>query len=239
MLDLLKSYRQPVPPWLRRITVEDVHRGPDRWMKHFLKDAIVYPGSGLDGSPLRQMAGVAHSFIYLDLSVGLAQIKQAFLAEGEDRSGLSSHGLLAMAEFDPAPFLAGGEVQAPNAAAESRQSSYGIWAIFNRRDGMGRFAFLALGGEALNAISALYPSTPPKGIVLQEHSFDANPWGEWSGPLNRYAHEHWDTPPEWLILGRDHGQFSHHRGRYEPLGQDLAIESMHGSWRVIHKFHVE
>lgn len=239
MLDFMSAYRQPVPSWLRRLTVNDIHRGPGTWMKHFLVQAVAYPGSGMDGSPIRQMAGVGHAFLYLDLTLGLAQIKQAILAEGEDGSGLSGHGLLTMAEFDPTPFLAGGVLQAPRAPAESQHRSYGLWAIFNRRDGSGRFALMALGGEALNAISALYPSTPPKGIVIQEHSFDANPWGEWTGPLTACAHEHWDSPPEWLILGRDRGQFSHHRGRYEPLGQDRAIESMHGSWRVIHKFHME
>ena len=239
MLDFLRGHRQPVPSWLRRVTVKDVHRGPGPWIQHFLDEAIVYPGSGLDGSPIRQMGGVAHAFLYLDLSVGLAQIKQAIQADGEDQSGLSNLGLLAMAEFDPGPILAESRIHAPQSPTESQHSNYGLWAIFNRRDHEGRFAFMALGGEAIAAISALYPSTPPKGIVLQEHAFDANPWGEWTGPLNAYADEHWSAPPEWLVLGKDRGQFSHHRGRYEPLGEDRAIESTHGSWRVIHKTQTE
>lgn len=235
MLDFLTAHKQPVPSWLRRITVEAVQRGPATWMNKFLKEAIVYPGSGLDGSPIRQMAGVAQAFLFLDFHVGPTQIKRAIQGEVEVRSGLSSHRLLAITEFDPSPFLTGNTVQAPREHAPSQHSSCGLWAIFDRCDGGGRFAFMALGGEAINAISTLYPSTPPKGLVLQEHAFDVNPWGEWSAPLTTYAHEHWDMPPEWLILGRDRGQFSHPRGRYGLLGEDLAVESMHGSWREIYK----
>lgn len=228
MLDFLKDYQQPVPSWLRRITVKDVKRGPGPWMKRLLAEAVVYPGSGLDISPIRQMDGVAHAFLFLDLWVGIEQIKQTISAEG-----LSDHELLAMAEFDPSPYTALGNDQAPQTTGDDQRQSYGIWAVFARREGGGRFAFMALGTEAINALLALYPTTSPKGLVLQEHSFDRNPWGEWTGPLNRFAHDHWDTPPEWLILGRDHGSFRHHRGSYESLGEDRAFESMHGSWRVI------
>lgn len=234
MLDFLKDYQQPVPSWLRRITAKDVQCGPRPWMKRFLDEAVIYPGAGLDMSPIRQMKGVAHAFLFIDFSVGVEQIKQTILAEG-----LSDHELLAMAEFDPSPCMELGNVQAPQITGDYQGQSYGILAVFNRHEGWGRFAFMAFGAEAIYALSALYPTTPPRGIVLQEHAFDANPWGEWTGPLNAYAHEHWDSPPEWLVLGIDRGQFSHHRGRYEPLGEDWAIESAHGDRRVIHKFQRE
>ena len=212
----------------RRITARDVQCGPGPWMKRFRDEAVVYPGSGLDMSPIRQMKGVAHAFLFVDFSVGIEKIKQAILADG-----FSDNELLAMVEFDPLPYMALGNVQAPQTTGDYQGQSYGIWAVFTRREGGGRFAFMALGAEAIYALSALYPTTSPKGLVLQEHSFDRNPWGEWTGPLNRFAHDHWDTPPEWLILGRDHGSFRHHRGSYESLGEDRAFESMHGSWRVI------
>lgn len=239
MLKFLESHQQPVPSWLRRMTVKDVHRGPDKWMKRFLDEAIVYPGSGTDGSPIRQMQGIAHAFLFLDLFVGLEQIKQTLMVEGKELFGPSRPQLVAMAEFNPVPFLAAGDLQAPGPRDELQRDSYGIWAILDHPEGGGRFAFMALGTEGMNALSALYPSTPPKGIVLQEHSFDSNPWGEWERPITSFAEEHWELPPEWLILGRDRSWFSHRAGHYEPLGEDQAFESMHRSWRVIHKFHRE
>lgn len=228
MLDFLNDYQQPVPSWLRRITAKDVQCGPGPWMKRFLDEAVVYPGSGLDMSPIRQMKGVAHAFLFVDFSVGIENIKQAILADGG-----SDHELLAMVEFDPLPYTALGNIQAPQTTGDDQRQSYGIWTVFNRRGVGGRFALMALGAEAIYALSALYPSTPPKGIVLEEHAFDANPWSEWTGPLNAYADAHWSAPPEWLVQGRDRGQFGHRLGQYKTLGEDHACESMHGSWRVI------
>ena len=221
MLDFMRAHQRPVPSWLRRITAKEVYQGPGRWMKRFLSEAIVYPGSGTDVSPLRQMEGVAHSFLFLDLSVRLDRIKEAIQGGFVDQDGYPTCRLVGMAEFDPEPFLAGGTIHAPQPPADYHEHRFGVWAVLNRLDGGGRVAVMALGAEAMGAISALYPATPPKGLVIQEHGFYCNPWGSWRGPLTRYADEHWATPPEWLILG-DHSRFDHPHGHYEPLGEDLC-----------------
>ncbi len=238
MLDFMKGQGRPVPSWLRRITAKDVYQGPDRWMKRFLSEAIVYPGSGTDISPLRQMEGVAHSFLFLDLSVRLDRIKEAIQGGFVDQDGYPTCRLVGMSEFDPEPILVGGTIHAPQPPADYPEHRFGVWAVLNRLDGGGRVAIMALGAEAIRAISALYPTTPPKGLVVQEHGFYCNPWGSWREPLTRYANEHWATPPEWLILG-DHSRFEHRHGHYEPLGEDFAVESMHGDWRVIHHLRGE
>jgi hypothetical protein len=232
----MKGQERPVPSWLRRITAREVLEGPARWMKRFLEAAIVYPGSGTDVSPMRQMEGVAHVFLFLDLSIRLDQIKENIQAGFEDGNGYMAYSVLARAEFDPEPFLAGGTIHAPQPPADYHERRFGVWAVLNRLDGGGRVALMAIGAEAMGAISALYPTTPPKGLVIQEHGFYCNPWGSWREPLTRYANEHWATPPEWLIVGREQGLFEHCRGQYERLGADLAVESMHGDWRVIRKF---
>ena len=238
MLDFMKGQERPVPSWQKRITANEVREGPGRWMDRFLKEAIVYPGSGTDVSPMRQMEGVAHSFLFLDLSIRLDQIKEALKGGLVDQDGYPTCRLVAMSEFDPEPFLAGGTVQAPHPPGDYHQHRFGIWAVLNRLDGGGRVAIMALGTEAMGAISALYPATPPKGLVIQEHGFYCNPWGSWREPLTRYANGNWSTPPEWLILG-DHSRFDHPHGHYEPLGEDLAVESMHQDWRVIHHLRGE
>jgi hypothetical protein len=238
MLDFMRAHQRPVPSWLRRITAREVQEGPGRWMKRFLSQTLVYPGSGTDASPLRQMEGVAHSFLFLDLSVRLDRIKENIQVGFMDQDGYPTCRLLAWAEFDPEPFLAEGTIHAPQSSADYHEHRFGVWAVLNRLDGGGRVAVMALGAEAMGAISALYPTTPPKGLVIQEHGFYCNPWGSWRGPLTRYADEHWAEPPEWLILG-DHSQFDHPHGNYEPLGEDLAVESMHGDWRVVHHLRGE
>lgn len=238
MLYFMKGQERPVPSWLRRITAKEVYQGPDRWMKRFLSEAIVYPGSGTDVSPMRQMEGVAHSFLFLDLSVRLDRIKEAIRAGFSDQHGYVAYNVLAWAEFDPAPFLAGGTIHAPQSPADYHEHQFGVWAVLSRLDGGGRVALMALGAEAMGAISALYPATPPKGLVIQEHGFYCNPWRDWREPLTRYADEHWATPPEWLILGDDN-QFEHQHGHYDVLGDDKAVESMHGDWRVIHHLRGE
>jgi hypothetical protein len=174
----------------------------------------------------------------LDLSIRLDQIKEALKGGLVDQDGYPTCRLVAMSEFDPEPFLAGGTVQAPHPPGDYHQHRFGIWAVLNRLDGGGRVAIMVLGTEAMGAISALYPTTPPKGLVIQEHGFYCNPWGSWREPLTHYANEHWALPPEWLILG-DHSRFDHPLGHYEPLGEDLAVESMHGDWRFIHHLRGE
>jgi hypothetical protein len=238
MLDFMRAHQRPVPSWLKRITANEIQEGPGRWMNRFLSDATVYPGASTDWSPMRQMEGVAHSFLLLDLSVRLDQIKEAIQGGFKDRCGYAPYSVLAWAEFAPEPFLAGGTIHSPQPSDDYHEHRFGIWAVLNRLDGGGRVALMALGAEAMGAISALYPATPPKGLVVQEHGFYCNPWGSWREPLTRYANKHWATPPEWLILG-DHSRFDHPRGHYEALGEDFAVESMHGDWRVIHHLRGE
>ena len=238
MLDFMRGQQRPVPTWLKRITTREVQVGPARWMKRFLSEAIVYPGSGTDVSPLRQMEGVAHSFLFLDLSVRLNPMKEAIKGGFVDQDGYPTCSLVAMSEFDPDPFLAGGTIHAPQSPADYHAHRFGLWAVLTRLNGGGRVAILVLGTEAMGAISALYSATPPKGLVIQEHGFYCNSWGSWREPLTRYANEHWAMPPEWLILGA-HSRFDHPHGHYEPIGEDLAIESMHGDWRFIHHLRRE
>jgi len=233
MLDFLKDCEKPGPSWLRKITAREVHEGPGRWMKRFLAEAFVYPGSGTDWSLMRQMAGVGYAFLYLDHGTSQEQIMDAVLSGFKDRDGYAAYRVHAWAEFNPTPFLADSTVQAPRPPADYQCNSYGVWAVLNRLDGSGRVVFMALGAEAIGAISSLYPVGPPKGLVVQEHSFDFNPWGCWQEPLNQYSNVHWDVAPGWLILGHDRSRFIHRDGDYEALGEDHAFESGNRDRRVI------
>jgi hypothetical protein len=233
LLDFIWEQQRPVPSWLRWITKKDVSRGPAPWLPRFLSQAIVYPGSGIDVSPIRQLEGTAHAFLFLDFGVRLDQITDAIQAGFMDQHGCPTCRLLAMVEFDAAQFIVGATVHAPQPPADWQHHRFGVWVILNLLDGGGRVALMILGAEAINALSALYPVTPPKGLVIQEHGFDCNPWGNWSEPITCFADEHWAEPPERLILGKGQGRFCHWFGDYDVLGDDEAVESMHGDWRVI------
>ena len=234
MLEFLEGHQQPVPKWLTQITRRQVLAGPGPWMDRILKEAIVYPGSGLDGSVLRQFEKVAHVFLYLDFGVALDQIKQALSVDGGEGMGLSGYRVVAMAEFDPEPFLAGSTVQAPQPPADSQCHRYGLWVVLNRPDSGGRVALMVLGAEAISAISALYPAAPPKGLVVQDHAFNPNPWGGWER-LTAFGDQHWAVPPEWLVLGSGRSRFGHPQGRYVDLGEDHAVESEHRDRRSIYR----
>ncbi|MGA2081839.1 MAG: hypothetical protein ABSH53_14695 [Holophaga sp.] len=139
-----------------------------------------------------------------------------------------------MAEFDLSPLLAESNIQASQPPADYQHNNYGVWTVLNRLDGGGRVAFMALGAETVNEISALYPTVPPKGLVVQERGFDVNLWGTREKVPTVFGNEHWSTPPEWLIAGKGPGWFDHQHCQYERLEEDHAVESMHWDWRGIH-----
>jgi hypothetical protein len=66
----LWRYRRRTPEWLRRL---ECNRPAEKLcatlranLKNLFKDSCVYPGAGYDWSPLRQLVGFCHSFIFFD-----------------------------------------------------------------------------------------------------------------------------------------------------------------------------
>ena len=237
MIPGLEPFARPTPTWLKRLTPEDIAGGPLPYLKHLVEDALVYPGAGVDGSPVRQCNGVIHSFIFLDYFLSLGEIQAELTRERRTGTGFAHHRLLGMVEFAAAPLLARANPN-PNFVRDGEnihraEGTGGIWAVFES-NGPGpaeRFSFLFLHTEAIQTLAALFPIRPPRAIVVQEHGFGGNCWDSFSQKLLELS-EIWNDTPELLILGPNH-RMNKWRVWAQSLGTDIATESMHHNEREL------
>lgn len=233
MLPFLRSLEQPSPPWLRRLTRKFIQAGPGPWMDRLVKSALVYPGSGLDGSPVRQCVGTVDSFIFLDYGTGAAEVEAELTRLRRTGTGFANHHLLGMCRFDPRTVL--GPVPEPfgappNSPMTSLEEPFGIWAVYEHNDRPAeRFSFLFLGLEAIATLASLFPRTAPRILVLQEHGFGGNCWPSLSEPIVQLS-EAWESLPQVIILGPNRWVPTWPE-QFTSVGSDTAHESMHQSER--------
>jgi hypothetical protein len=235
LIPALKHLACATPHWLKSLTTEDIKGGPGPWMKHLVEDALVYPGAGLDGSPVRQCNGVIHSFIFLDYGTPKEDVLCELKRQRKTGVGFAHHRLLDLVEFDPAPLVAQAAPEFIREGLNHHQSSpsYGIWAVFESTEPgpRQRFSFLFMSTEAIQALSSLFHAKAPKALVIQEHGFGGNCWRSFSDEVYKMA-SHWNGTPELLILGPNH-QLHPWRLMGESLGTDVATESMHRNERLV------
>ena len=200
-----------------------------------MKDALVYPGAGMDGSPVRQCNGVIHSFIYLDYHVSKEEILGEQTRKRRSGRGFAHHDLVGLVEFDAAPLVqnASREILKQGDNPFQIKATDGVWAIFESRDPgpRERFSFLFMGTESIQILAALFPEAPPRAMVVQEHGFGGNCWRSFSLKLIELA-QYWDDTPEILILGPNHG-LHEWAINGQSLGTEIATESMHKNEREV------
>jgi hypothetical protein len=204
-------------------------------MKHLVEDALVYPGAGLDGSPVRQCNGVVHSFIFLDYGTAKADVLAELTRQRKTGTGFAYHRLVEMVEFDPKPLLARASSEFVDRGNHLHQTepSFGVWAVFESTTlgSTERFSFLFLSNEAIQGLATLFPVRPPRVLVVQEHGFGGNCFRSFSEEILKLAGR-WNGTPEILILGPNHRMQEWHP-LAESLGYDVAMESMHKNNREI------
>ena len=231
----LKHLAHATPAWLTTLHPTDIEQGPGPWMKHLVEDALVYPGSGLDGSPVRQCNGALHSFIYLDYGTPKTEVLAALTKQRKTGTGFAHHHLIGLVEFDPPNLIAKADPRFINRKSKENgaKSPFAIWAVYETI-GSGpaeRFSFLFLSTEAIQSIEALFPASAPRGLVVQEHGFSGNVWPNFSEPILRMS-EKWHGHPEILILGPNHRLDEWHRKALSK-GTDATTESMHRDTREV------
>jgi hypothetical protein len=204
-------------------------------MKHLVEDALVYPGSGLDGSPVRQCNGALHSFIYLDYGTPKAEVLSALTKQRKTGTGFAHHHLVGLVEFDPTNSIAKADRRFIHhrSKANGAETQFAIWAVYESI-GPGpaeRFSFLFLSAEAIQSLAALFPASAPRGLVVQEHGFSGNCWPNFSEPILRMS-EKWQGHPEILILGPNH-RLDQWRRNALSKGTDATTESMHRDTREV------
>ena len=67
---------KPIPSWLANPDLNSFS------LKNILHDSCYYPACGLDGTPIRNLAGNIHSFIYVDYSVSRESILRDLHSSG-------------------------------------------------------------------------------------------------------------------------------------------------------------
>lgn len=231
----LKHLAHPTPTWLANLSPTDIEKGPHPWMKHLVEDAMVYPGSGLDGSPVRQCNGALHSFIYLDYGTSKAEVLAALTKQRKTGMGFAHHHLIGLVEFDPTNLIAKADPRFIHRRSKgnSAETPFAIWAVYESNGpGPGeRFSFLFLSTEAIQSLAALFPTSAPRGLVVQNHGFSGNVWPNFSEPILRMS-EKWSGHPEILILGPNH-RLDQWRRKALSKGTDAATESMHRDNREV------
>ncbi len=236
MIPALEPLAHPTPQWLRNLTSDDIRRGPGPWLKHLVEDALIYPGAGVDGSPVRQCNGVIHSFIFADYHVSKNEIIGELTQQRHTGTGFAHHHLLELVEFAAAPLVAKALPEFTYQGNNSFRSAAtdGVWAIFESH-GAGareRFSFLFMGTEGIQTLAALFPIRPPRALVLQEHGLGGNCWHSFGEKIEELS-QRWHGTPEILILGPNSGLHPwRNRGHF--LGTDVARESMHQNEREVY-----
>ena len=239
MLPELTFLACPTREWLNHLSHSDIQKGPERWMKNITEVALVYPGSGLDGSPVRQTNGVFSSFIFVDYGTAKADVLAELTRQRKTGTGFRNYDLLGLVQFDPTPLVAGADPAFLRQTENLHQTEapFGIWAVYesNLPDSHERLSFLFLGVEAIQALAALYPSEAPHGLVVVEHGFGGNCYPSHSEPILKLA-EHWSNFPEVLILGPNHHLTQWHQWS-QLLCVDVAVEAMHKEARELMWFN--
>lgn len=64
--DALRMFRRPCPQWLSDLPATLSQEVLEVNLRDLFKDSLVYPGAGHDWSPIRQLDGVIHSFLFFD-----------------------------------------------------------------------------------------------------------------------------------------------------------------------------
>jgi len=231
----LKHLAHATPTWIANLSPTDIEHGPGPWMKHLVEDALVYPGSGLDGSPVRQCSGALHSFIYLDYGTPKAEVLAALTKQRKTGTGFAHHHLIGLVEFDPTHLVAKADREfiSRRSKKNGAETSFAIWAVYesNGPSPAERFSFLFLNTEAIQSLAALFPASAPRGLVVQEHGFSGNCWPNFSEPILSLS-DKWSGYPEILILGPNH-RFDQWRRNALSKGSDTATESMHRDTREL------
>ena len=235
MIPDLMFLASPTPYWLIRLSPLDIHNGPTPWMKHITEVALIYPGSGLDGSPVRQCSGVFQSFIFVDYGTPKADVLAELTRQRKTGTGFAHHDLVGLVEFDPVSHVTNADPAFIHQGEghHQTQAPFGIWAVYesNLPESHERFSLLFLGVEAIQALAALFPTKAPHGLVVQEDGSGGNCWSSFSEPILKLA-EHWNDFPEVLILGPNHHMDQWHEWA-QLLVVDVATEARHRESREL------
>ncbi len=182
-----------VPGWLARVTPETMNHEPFP-LQDILRDSLYYPASGLDGDPVKRLAGCVHSFVYVDIDL-VGEFNRDALArelerrEFRDYEGFKGYEIVDRREVTRKelfryrhPPTAVRDVLARQLGEKwyrelpprGEASFFCDWLVFERqarfgrRHGPSRFSFLVIRAEAVHTFLKLYmaESIAPEAVAV-------------------------------------------------------------------------
>jgi hypothetical protein len=168
---LKNDQRRDCPSWL---TALDLPR-PEALeqvafpLKAVLEHSLYYPASGFDGRPVQFLAGLVHSFIYVDYGVGQDRLHEAL-----EENGFSGYRILGRKRLSQADLVPQGwtptvpsrfrenVLRGQGTVRSFAQAPFAEWLIFGREAGFGqehgpdRFSLVYLGADGVATYQALY-----------------------------------------------------------------------------------
>lgn len=224
--------------WLQHLTPELIAEGPKPYLNDILEGALCYPGCGVDISPLRQMQGRIHSFVYLEWAEwdGFLLGLQAKVPGGE---GIPGYHLVGWHNFRISELILAepGERKLSDGTPAGDRCAWAVYEETRFRPGRepNRFSFLFLESEALHGFEHLFWNyrKSPLALVLTQHMGDVQP-----GKLKRFYGEDGLAAPKWIIRRVPHvvsygSEFCFlpdgQADDYREVARDLPFESYLGN----------
>lgn len=204
------------PNWLRNLSADQILSNPFP-LKQVLNDSLYYPSSGIDGDPIRHLAGNIFSFIYVDYGYTEDDLKNAILNRGF--TGYQPVAVRPVREIELTPngwikmVVLTKEDGDPRSHQDFVKPSFCSWYVFERhpgfdaRHGPCRFSLVHLCADGVAAFQALYVSNDmrPKAIAIIQpgEGFGGN-WTYFWNPEQILARTVLRNPagvPDWLLYG--------------------------------------
>ena len=170
---------QTTPGWLRAIATGEARTGFP--LHSILQNSLYYPASGLNGTPVKYLAGNIHSFIYADYGVYKGEFIQNLIGAGED-CGFKGYRWVRQMDLHKGDLVPDGwqppiipdTIQGREGLQDIERycMPFGHWSVWKRKadfppeHGPDVFSFLFLGGEMSAVYQALYSRNKLKPRVL-------------------------------------------------------------------------
>lgn len=217
--------RKPLPDWLAAIRNGALPRTLP--LKQLLDGSLYYPAGGVDGRPVQYLAGLVHSFVYVDYGVVQEDLKKSIMA-GFDGYELCAEREVFKHEFVPPEWrptiwprsdetLTGDLKRAEEQVRQHSTDSYCRWFVFDRVGGLNpahgpqRFSLLYLSADGAASYEPLYVrnKVSPRilALIIDGSGFGGN-WTNFSDPaqfMHRLVTQNGIIDgPEYLLSGPYH-----------------------------------
>lgn len=204
---------RPMPLWLSQINNCDVLP-----IGELLANSLYYPSSGRDGDPVRYLAGLVHSFIYVDYAI---EHDDMLASMHHNHHGFNGYSILCCRDVSEKELTPEGWQSLPLNHSDGNPEKYrdmmkppcSIWAIYQRNQGLDdthgpeRFSFLYICGDGVATFQALYHGNkcaPDVVAIIQPGTGFGRNWTDFENPSMIFARSvlgNKNGKPEFLLYG--------------------------------------